>query len=153
MKKFALVLLAIATVIVPTIHLASASDPCVSKLVIFSDNSNVGASVNSNAAICIVENEIGTGPLPANTAFINPASDEVMIRYTEDIGVEYITCHVEGLGANTDVQLERADFSGLGFVYDSGRIVIDAAATGSITSTCYDPDGDLLDEVTFHTVV
>ncbi|MHB8585555.1 MAG: fibronectin type III domain-containing protein [Thermoplasmatota archaeon] len=128
------------------------ADTCDPNLVIFSSNSMVASqSLNEHALICDVEPD--TGGAPIATAFINPASDQVSIRYTKDLGaaVPTLIAKVRGLGANTTVNLTRATFL-TSFDYNSPEIPITLMATGPITATLEYPNGTYIDSVTFHSV-
>lgn len=152
MNKLHVALLVGALVVVPTLLAAPATaNSCTSQTVIFSRNSNAPVSVNANALVCLAKNTAGlTDP---DTAFINPGSDRVQVRYTANVGEEYLLANVEGLGLDQTIVLAYTLTTTGSWVYDSTSLAIDPAATGTITATVYLADGETeIDQVTFRTV-
>jgi fibronectin type 3 domain-containing protein len=130
------------------------ADTCNPNLVIFSSNSAGTPSLNAHALICLAE---GFGvPSPVDTAFINPGSDRISLRYTVDQSVPALVGTVQGLGADGGpVSLTRNVDATTGSVtYDSPAIAIDPTQSGSITAVVTLPDGTPIPNgvVTFHTI-
>jgi hypothetical protein len=126
-------------------------DQCAPNVVIFSSNSHGTPSLNSHAVVCLAEGSsdaiVG---IPVNTAFINPGSDRVQVRYTQDLGIPQLIAEIHGL-ADATVVLNRTSATGGGAVYDSPYVSIDPTAQGSVTALVELPDGTPLGEATFHT--
>jgi hypothetical protein len=136
-----------------------ASHTCTSSVVIFSareDQGQSAGSVNSNALVCIVGSDLED---TYDGRIINPGSNRVSIRYTEDLGEDYPTLSVRlnGLGLDNEVvTAARQPFTTGGFLYNTPRVPIDETATGDITATVFllDDEGAelVIDENTFHTL-
>lgn len=77
----------------------------------------------------------------ADTRWIGPGSDEVLLRHFMDQGVETLTGHVRGLGADTDVELRRVVTAQGGVVYESAWVPIDETLDGEIVGTVALPGG------------
>jgi hypothetical protein len=127
-------------------------DKCDPNTVIFSSNSAVGAAVNAHAFACDAE-ALNGGSGPVDTAFINPGSDQVKVRYTIDLGANATAYAIlNGLGlTNYNATLNRTAITGGGFTFDSANVAIDPSASGSITADVWS-GGIKLDSVTFHTL-
>lgn len=126
---------------------------CDSSVVIFSSNSAGTPPVNPNGLVCLAA--IFVGRMPVDTAFINPGSDRVSVRFVQDYGgAPSLTAVVDGLGVDKKTVTLTRSLSATGTPsYNSASIRIDPTASGSITATVYAPDGQVLDWVTFRTVV
>lgn len=118
--------------LVPVALLAApvGADSCDENVVIFSYVSGTNSALNSHAVVCIV----GGNDTPSDTRFINPGSDRVSVRVTEDLGDVQLVAHVHGLGADTVVPLTRVQFATGDWVYDSPRVAISSTAIGSVTA-------------------
>lgn len=134
---------------------AALADHCDDPIVIFSGIAAVGGKVNSNAVLCIAAGEdLG------DTRIINPASDEISLRFTQDFGagVPEVTVILDGLGFdNQAVTLLREEINAgtpaAAFVYDSADLALDPTEVGCITAELTEdfggPDGGA---TAFHTV-
>ena len=142
--------LAIVGALVP--FSAHAEGDCTSNIVIFSSNSEVGLALNSNAAACLIDPDQNY-----DGRIINPASDQISLRYTSDLGaaVPSITAVLNGMGFhNKSVTLTRAPVQGneaLGFYYNSTAVVLPdgISASGCVTAHI---GGDIDEGNSFHTV-
>lgn len=140
---------------------------CDSSIVIFSQNTTVGNTLNSNAVKCDADNADDV-----DMRLINPGSDAIFVRYIVDVGasIPALPGFLDGPGFDHQpITLNRQAFHivpvpgvddplALGFTYQTGVIALPggAAYSGCLTATVYDPsDTDFvepLDIVTFHTI-
>lgn len=155
MKKSIRLMGAIAAVaIMALLAPVSAQAGCDSKVVVFSGVKGAPRKVNSNAVICIADPSQEYG----DNAIINPGSNEISLRYIDDLGpdVTSITATLDGLGfSERSVTLNRVpvstDPTGATFYYNSAPIDLDPSQVGCITADVI-LDAETTDRGSFHTV-
>lgn len=133
-------LAAITTSLVPG---SAHAEHCGNTMVIFSGLASPVAErpipkVNPNAACLALGEDAG------DTRIINPGSNEITVRFTEDFGAgtTQITAVINGLGfSNRSITLTRQPGPVDGFVYDSAKLALDPSKVGCITAELSDDFG------------
>jgi hypothetical protein len=86
-----------------------------------------------------------------NTNYIYPGSDQVSVRFTQDLKVPALKARLEGLGLKIEIDLKRSPLvSGTAYAWDSKSVPIDPTKTGTLKVTVLLPDGPVSD--TYRTV-
>lgn len=126
------------------------AEHCDDTMVVFSGLAGA-PKINSNAGLCLAAGEDA-----GDTRIINPGSNEISLRYTEDFGAgtTEITAIIDGLGFdNRVVTLTRAQFTTGEFVYNSAAITLDPSQVGCLTAVLAEEWGGANNgETAFHTV-
>lgn len=142
-----LILAAAAATIAPNMAFA---EHCDDTMVVFSGVAGA-PKVNSNAVLCLAAGEDA-----GDTRIINPGSNEITVRFTQDFGAgtPEIQATINGLGFESQtITLKRGPGPVDGFVYDSARLPLDPTAVGCITAELTEDWGGADNGATaFHTV-
>lgn len=90
-----------------------------------------------------------------NTSYIYPGSNQLLLRYAEDLKVPSLKARLDGLGLNKDLVLRRGQGSplnqatgavlGAAYFYDSDVLALDPTKTGVLKITVFLPDGPVHD--------
>lgn len=108
---------------------------CMSAVGLIGRDATARAGVDFGVLGCSVAGE------RADTRWIGPGSDEVVLRHFMDQGVETLAGHVSGLGADADVELHRVVTAQGAVIYESDWTPIDETLDGEIVGTVTLPDG------------
>jgi hypothetical protein len=147
-------MLLVAGIVAAMAPIGANANHCDSNVVIFSGIKGA-PKVNSGAAICLATS-LDPAAEDVDGRLINPGSNEISLRYTQDLGVESLTAVLSGLGfEDREVTLNRGPATTGGFYYNSAGIDLDPSQVGCITATVIidenDPEGGT-DSNSFHTL-
>jgi hypothetical protein len=141
--------LATLSAIAPLASMPARADACTSNIIIFGFNSNAEAAYDPSGVYCIADPD-----MTVDAQILTPASDEIEIRYTDDVPgkPESILATVNGLGlVNRSVPLTRVEDDTTGLVtYDSSTITLPdgQSASGCVRASI---GGDIDDSNSYHT--
>lgn len=95
-----------------------------------------------------------------NTAYIYPGSNQLLVRFNQDLKVKTLRAKIEGLGYNKEIVLKaghgsptrqaQESVTGAATIYDSDPLPVDPAKTGTFKVTVFLADGPVSD--TYRTV-
>lgn len=141
----------LAAITLPALAPLAGAGNCDSSTLVFSYNSASPGSIATHGIICLTVGDLSD---VYDTRIINPGSDEISIRYAEAVGETFLFATLNGLGYEDEVvRLDPVTLIGGGKVYDSTRLAIDPALSGTLEVTVTIPaTGEVIDSVAYHTV-